>query len=161
MAVSSTKMALVSDALPLQRFLTYRLSHLNSKLNRQAVATLKKTGSLKLPEWRVISLLATYGELNGRWIGGSTGADPGLLSRTFRSLTLRSLIASRRDEDDRREVHFALTRKGQQLYEKTIPHMQARQRSLIDALDAREQAMIFKIIDKLDAAADARDFLMS
>ncbi|MEH2626447.1 DNA-binding MarR family transcriptional regulator [Bradyrhizobium sp. AZCC 1719] len=157
MAVHSAKLSLVGSTLPLQRFLTYRLSRLNAKLNRQAVATLKKTCDLKLPEWRLISLLATYGERNGRWIGDTAEIDPGLLSRTFRSLELRNLISARRDEEDRREVYFALTRKGRQLYEKTHPNMQARQQALFAALDAHEQSAIFKIIDKLEIAADARD----
>lgn len=158
MAVSTTKLTLAGDALPLQRFLTYRLSRLNSKLNRQAVATLRETCDLKLPEWRVVSLLATYGERNGRWIGDTAEIDPGLLSRTFRSLELRRLISARRDEADRREVYFALTRNGWLLYEKTLPNMQARQHALFDALDAREQAAISRIIDKLEIVADTRDF---
>jgi DNA-binding MarR family transcriptional regulator len=159
MRASPTKPSLgvTIDDTPLQRFLTYRLSQLSSKLNRQATAILRKAGGLKLPEWRVIALLATHGELNARWIGDRTGADPGLLSRTFRALELKELITARRSGEDRRAVYVTLTRKGQQVHDKTIPHMRARQRRLLDALDPGERSAVFKIIDKLEIAAEARD----
>lgn len=150
---------IVPDETPLHRFLTYRLSRLNSKLNRQAAATLKKASGLKLPEWRVIALLATHGELNARWIGETTGADPGLLSRTFRALELKELINARRSDEDRREVYFTLTRKGRQVHDKTIPHMRARQSTLLGSLSPSEQVAVFRIIDKLEIAGDLRDFL--
>lgn len=158
MALSLNEPMSIGDGLPLQRFLTYRLSRLHSKLNRQTAALLRRAGDLKVPEWRIISLLAAYGELNGRWIGDVTGADPALLSRTFGSLASRKLIIDRRAEDDRREVYFKLTRKGWQVYEKTIPGMRARQRTLLDTLDAHERSAIFTIIDKLEIAADLREF---
>ncbi len=149
---------IVPDETPLQRFLTYRLSRLTSKLSRQAVATLKKAGDLKLPEWRVIALLATHGELNAKWIGEATGSDPGLLSRTFRALELKDLITARRSNEDRREVYFTLTRKGRQVHDKTIPYMRARQSSLLGSLSPGERIAVFKIIDKLEIAADFRNF---
>ena len=83
------------------------------------------------------------------------GVDPGLLSRSFRALELAGLIETRRPDHDRREVHAKLTRKGQAIFDKTIPLMSARQRALLDALDPNERAAIFKIIDKLELAADA------
>ncbi len=146
------------DELPLQRFLTYRLSRLNAKLNRQAGAILRHASGLKLPEWRVIALLAAHGELNASWIGETAGTDPGLLSRTFRALETRGLILARRSQDDRREVYFTLTRAGRKIHDETIQHMRARQKHLLGALDPAEQAAVFRIVDKLEMAAEAREF---
>jgi len=148
----------VETGRPLQQFLTFQLARLHSLLNKQASAVLKKASGLKLPEWRVLSLLATYGELNAARIGEITGTDRGLLSRTFRAMELAGLIEARRLEDDRREVHVRLTEKGKKVFNKTLPFMQERQQFLLDSLDQREQQLAFKIIDKLQIAAGKRDF---
>ena len=139
---------------PLQLFLTYRLAALNARLNRQASVVLRRSGGLKIPEWRVIALLATHGVMNGRGIGAIAGLDAGLVSRTFRALEQRGLIALRRDEGDRRIAHAALTEHGRSLFLSVRPVMAARQDRLLAALTADERALVFRIIDKLSIAAD-------
>ena len=148
-------LSLISDEMPIERFLTYRILRLNSKLNRQGAAILRQTSGLKMPEWRVVAFLGTRGKMTATMISEVAGVDPGLLSRSFRSLELAGLIETRRPDHDRREVHATLTRKGQGIFDKTIPLMSARQRALLDALDPDERAAIFRIIDKLELVADA------
>ena len=143
---------------PLEDFLTYRLARLESRIMRQAIAVLRSATGLKLPEWRVIALLATRGEMNAVAIGDITGADAGLLSRTFRALERRGLIGCRRCVDDRRAVVASLTEAGWDVYAQTMPFMQARQQFLMAALTPRERDVLFGIIDKLDVAAAARGF---
>lgn len=138
---------------PLQLFLTYRLATLNARLNRQAGQLLRRAGQLKIPEWRVIALLASNGPMNGRRIGDIAGLDAGLVSRTFLSLGKRGLIVLRRDEDDRRIAVAALTEAGRALFEKVRPIMAARQERLLGALSGDERTMVFGIIDKLSIAA--------
>ncbi len=152
---SNTALSLVTDEMPLERFLSYRIVRLNSSLNRQGAAILRRTSGLKLPEWRVVAFLGTRGTMTATMISELGGIDPGLLSRSFRSLELAGLIETRRPDHDRREVHATLTRKGQAVFDKTIPLMSARQRALLDALEPDERAAIFRIIDKLELAADA------
>lgn len=151
-------LALVADERPLQRFLTYRLSQLGFRLNRQAAHLLRQGTGLKLPEWRVIALLATHKRLNAARIEDLTGTDRALLSRTFRRLELRGLLVARRSEHDRRKVHFTLTPAGRQVHRQQLPLMQARQAHLLDALTRDERRLVFAIVDKLLIAAGARDF---
>lgn len=155
---TSPALRVVADETPLYRFLTYRLSQLSIKLNRQAIDILDRAGGLKLPEWRVIALIAQDGELNARRIEQAAGVDPALVSRTFQALEKRSLIALRRSTVDRREVYARLTRKGQALFERVLPVMRARQRQLLAALSPQERALVHQIIDKLEIAAEARVF---
>lgn len=144
--------------MPLQRFLTYRLSTLTSKLNKQASAVLAKASGLKLTEWRVIALLASNGEMSGVRIAEIAGIDPGLLSRTFYSLEERQLLRSRRSPSDRRVVLVTLTRQGHSTYEKTLPHMQARQAHLLETLTPAERTMMFAVVEKLEIAAEKDTF---
>lgn len=141
--------------LPVEQFLTYRLHALHSALNRQAIEILGRVSGLGLPEWRVISLLGTGATLTARKIGQTSAIDKGLLSRTLAAIEQRGLIVTARDARDRRLVKVTLTAKGQAIYDQTIPHMQARQRALMKALNKSEQTVVFPIIDKLLAAASA------
>lgn len=139
--------------LPVEQFLTYRLHALHSALNRQAIEILGRVSGLGLPEWRVVALLGTGATLTARKIGQTSAIDKGLLSRTLAALEQRGLIVTARDARDRRLVKVTLTAKGQATYDKTIPHMQARQRALMKALNKSEQTAVFAIFDKLLSAA--------
>jgi DNA-binding MarR family transcriptional regulator len=155
------QLAAVAGEIPLQRFLTYRLSTLTSKLNKQASAVLAKASGLKLTEWRVIALLAVNGEMKGVRIAEVSGIDAGLLSRTLFALEERQLVKSARSSSDRRVVLVTLTRQGRNAYDKTLPHMQARQAHLLDSLTSAERSVIFGIVEKLEIAADADTFTVS
>ena len=152
------KLELVPTGTPLQRFLTYRISQLGFRLNGQAAHLLKEGCGLKVPEWRVIALLASHKRLNAVGIEELTGTDRGLLSRTVRSLEKRGLVRTHRSEKDRREVYFTLTPAGRQIHRRQVPLMQARQDHLLGALTAEERRLVFGIVDKLLIAADAREF---
>ncbi len=143
---------------PLQLFITYRLSTLSGKLNRQANAVLKKAGNLRVPEWRILALLELHGELNGSRIADLVTVDAGLVSRSVRSLEARGLIATRRSDDDRRSTFISLTPSGRALHAKVLPAMHRRQQHLLAALTAEERTAFLRITDKLQIAAEARDF---
>lgn len=143
---------------PLQLFITYRLSALSGMLNRQAGAVLKKAGNLRVPEWRILALLTLHGEMNGSKIADLVSADPGLVSRSLRSLELRGLISTRRNDDDRRSAFVLLTGSGRALHARVLPAMQRRQQHLLSSLTTEERAAFLRIVDKLQIAAEARDF---
>jgi DNA-binding MarR family transcriptional regulator len=151
-------LASVVDDTPLQRFLTYRLATLTSKLNRQATAILAAVSGLKLAEWRVIALLALNGEMNGVRIAEVSGIDTGLLSRTIFTLEKRAIVRSRRSTTDRRVVLVTLTPQGRGVYDTTLPHMRARQKHLLAHLTAAERTTMLTVIEKLEIAADTVSF---
>lgn len=153
-----TRLALLElddgTGLPVEQFLTFRLHALHSALNRQASAILERASGLRLPEWRVIALLGTGATLNATRIGQISAIDKGLLSRILAGLKKRGLISIVTDANDRRSSLVVLTAKGRAVYDKTIPHMQARQRALMQALNKSEQIAVFPIIGKLLSAAN-------
>lgn len=160
-SLQSRHLAAVADETPLQRFLTYRLSAMTAKLNKQATAVLARASGLKLAEWRIIALLALNGEMSGVRIAEIAGVDPGLLSRTTFALEERGLVRSRRSATDRRVVFVALTVQGRGAYEKTLPHMRARHKHLLASLTAAERATMFAIVEKLEIAAETDTFKVS
>lgn len=144
---------------PLQLFITYRLSILSGKLNRQANIVLNRAGKLRVPEWRILALLNLRDDMIGSRIADLVSIDPGLVSRSLRALEKRGLIATRRSNDDRRSTVTSLTAAGRALYAKVLPAMQRRQQRLLSVLTSEERAAFMRITDKLEIAADARDFI--
>jgi DNA-binding MarR family transcriptional regulator len=148
----------VAGERPLQLYVTYRLSTLSAQLNRQAGYVLKRAGNLRVPEWRILAMLSLHGEMNGSAIVDLVGFDPGQISRIFRALEARGLISVRRTDDDRRSAYMSLTRAGRALHAKVLPAMQQRQEHLLAALTPQERATFLRVIDKLQVAAERRDF---
>ena len=51
-----------ADTLPLQQFLTYRLSRVQAKLNAQATRILREASGITLTQWRIIALVGAAGQ---------------------------------------------------------------------------------------------------
>lgn len=137
-----------------ENLLTFQLVRLFAALNRQSNRLLKDAGGLTIPEWRIVSLLGVHGEMNGRLIGNAARLDPGLLSRTLRTLELRGIVKCVRKAEDRRSVWAHLTARGRKLARVVRPVMLARHQRLLSALEPGERTMIFKLIDKLSGAIE-------
>lgn len=133
----------------LETMITFRLARLVAELNRQSNRLLRQSGDLNVPEWRILSILAVGGEMNGRQIGALASLDPGLLSRTMATLEGRGLIATSRRPSDRRAVWSRLTEAGQALEAVVRPVMRARHERLMAALPPEERAIVLPVIDRL------------
>src|SRR5262249_49925212 len=85
------------------RFYTHRIGALGSA----------HLGSeFSLTEVRVLYELAHGDRTTASGIASALGIDRGYLSRTLRAFKRRGLIDTRRDADDRRHTHLALTQAG-------------------------------------------------
>lgn len=142
------------DDVPLQQFLTYRLTRLHAKLNAQASRILSEHAGITLTQWRIIALTGGKGEITLTDIHRATQMDKGQLSRTIKTMLEEALIASRASLNDQRQQLLTLTRTGQQIYLETLPKMQTRQKMLMDSLAPEEKKMIFSAIDKLELASE-------
>jgi DNA-binding MarR family transcriptional regulator/GNAT superfamily N-acetyltransferase len=89
------------------RFYTHRIGALGSA----------HLGSeFSLTEVRVLYELAHGDRTTASGIASTLGIDRGYLSRTLRAFKRRGLITTRRDADDRRHTHLALTPAGRQAF---------------------------------------------
>lgn len=131
------------DDLPLERFLTYRLLRVHSKLNTQAIRLLKDIADLPLAHWRVLAMIATNEGATAGRIARLSRIDKGQLSRSIKALVADGLIVSTGEESDHRQHYLTLTGKGRTLYEKTVPRMRARQRYLLGHLTPVEHDALF------------------
>jgi len=69
-----------------------------------------------LTEVRVLYELARGDRTTASGIASTLGIDRGYLSRTLRAFKRRGLITTRRDADDRRHTHLALTAAGRKAF---------------------------------------------
>ena len=145
-----------AEELPLYQFLTYRLSRVQSKLNAQANALLKVYAGLTLSQWRILALVGAAGQTRLSELAKIAALDKGLLSRNLKVLVADGFVQSEQDEIDHRVQHLGLTKKGQALFEATLPKMRERQRHLRATLSRKELETLYRALDKLEIAADWR-----
>ena len=146
------------DLQEVTQFLSYRVVRLHHALNAQAASVLETVAGITLSQWRIIAMVGSGTARTARDITRKSIIDPAMISRTVRGLEDGGLITCTRPASDRRVVELSLTDEGQEIYTRTLPHMQARQRALLDALDPGERKAVFRILEKLEIAADQREF---
>ena len=137
----------------LQSRVTFRLAHLQARLNAQASRLLREKAGLTLMQWRVMSVIARNGSTTHGALVRVTVFDKGLLSRTVQNLTEAGLVAAERDKNDLRSVQLTLTEEGRRRFAAAMPHMRRRHDQLLEGLAPSERAALFTILDKLDEAA--------
>jgi DNA-binding MarR family transcriptional regulator len=153
---ADSKPTILHDGQPLTRFLTYRLSRVQAKLNAQANALLRDHAGMSLSKWRVLALVSTAGTTRLSDLARIAALDKGLVSRNVKALVAEGLMSSKQDDIDNRVQHLSLTAKGQALFDRILPRMQQRQAHLRAALDAHERDVLDAALDKLELAAEWR-----
>ena len=140
--------------LPLRRFVTYRLSRVQAKLNAQASRILQETSGITLTQWRVIALVGAAGQTQSSKLSKESALDKSLLSRNLKTLIEQGVVASRTDAEDHRVQVLSLTDKGRAIFEKTLPVTRARQTQLREGLTDEELRVFHKVLDHLEIAAE-------
>ena len=143
--------------LALDQFVTFRLLRLTNQLNRQAIRILAQCTELRLPEWRCLAIIDAYGSQQVNQIAARLSADKGLISRSLASLEAAGLVVMARNTRDRRQVTAALTAAGKGTVDRVMPIMNQRQNHLLGALSARERKDLYRLIEKLQGAAEDFD----
>ena len=142
----------------LSQFLTYRIARLHFALNAQAATILSQETDITLGQWRILLMMGTERASTSRELISKSGLDPAIISRTLRSLERSGFVTLTRSEPDRRVLRLALTPAGTKLHDQVLPRMKGRQKMLLQALSTDEAETIFRIIEKLEKAAETKDF---
>src|SRR6187549_712458 len=109
------------SGLKLDQFLPYRLSIASNAVS-DAVATAYRTlFGLRIPDWRLIAVLAEGGNMSQQALCGRTRMDKVTVSRAAIALADRGLIARASNPGDQRSRLLTLSREGWALYEQISP----------------------------------------
>jgi DNA-binding MarR family transcriptional regulator len=141
--------------LRLHAFLPYLLS-VASNAASDAVATAYRTlFGLRIPEWRLVTVLAESGAMSQQALCGRTRMDKVTVSRAAIALADRGLVRRTGNPADQRSHLLVLSDAGHALYDQVVPAAVALERRIFAGFDAAEQAQLRAMLVRIEAAVAA------
>jgi len=128
--------------LHLDDFLPYQLSVTSNAVSRVIAGAYQARFGLKIPEWRLIAVLAEADGLTPGEIGTRTQMDKMTVSRAAVALAARGLVSQAVRGDDRRSHRLALTAAGRALHAEIAPLALELEARLLGGMSARELAAL-------------------
>jgi DNA-binding MarR family transcriptional regulator len=144
-------------ALKLDQFLPYRLSIASNAVS-DAVATAYRTlFGLRIPEWRLVAVLAEGGAMSQQALCGRTRMDKVTVSRAAIALVDRGLVERASNPEDQRSHLLTLSKQGWALYEQIAPQAIELERRIFAGFSQAERDQLGTMLERLEAAAGALD----
>lgn len=145
------------SSLKLDAFLPYRLSIASNAVS-DAVATAYRTlFGLRIPEWRLVTVLAEDGAMSQQALCGRTRMDKVTVSRAAIALADRGLIARTANPGDQRSHLLALSDAGWALYEQIAPKAIELERRIFAGFSDAERVQLHAMLERIETAAAALD----
>jgi DNA-binding MarR family transcriptional regulator len=150
-AATAEAIVLEGWVLPDLDFPTFRLSLVAKVMDRLTVRRLSERGEYTYAEWRVLSRLASIGDVGATigQIADLAWADRAEVSRAATSLEKRGLTARRDSPEDRRKPIVYLTEAGKNSYAGTAGDRSAFHESLIADLTDEERTVLDALLAKI------------
>jgi DNA-binding MarR family transcriptional regulator len=130
-----------------------RVLSLATLLRRSANLLYRRELGLSEVEWRILAMVGDRAPLTLGALVDILGLDKGQLSRAVTALVKRRILARTADAQDSREVHIALTPRGQETFHTLIALALERNRTLVAGLERAEIAALEAGLDRLLANA--------
>jgi DNA-binding MarR family transcriptional regulator len=140
--------------LMLEAFLPYRLSVLSNTVSYGIERLYKEPFGLTVPEWRALALLGRFAPMTAGDIARRSAMDKVQVSRAVSKLVTNGLVTATQDTTDRRRTWLKLSAKGVHMHGEIAPLVLEREAALLEVLDAREQAMLTRLMEKLQTRAE-------
>lgn len=144
-------------ALKLSDFLPYRMSIASNVVSDAVASAYRTLFGLRIPEWRLVAVLAEGGAMSQQALCGRTRMDKVTVSRAAIGLVERGLIARAANPIDQRSHLVALTPEGWQLYEQVAPKALELERRLFASFSDAEKEQLAAMLERIEAAATALD----
>jgi len=144
-------------ALKLDLFLPYRLSIASNRVSSAIATAYQALFALKIPEWRLIAVIAESDGLTQQALGVATRMDKVTVSRAAIALVERGLLRRRPNPDDQRSHLLSLTEAGQTLYESVAPKALELEARIFAGFSADEVATFRAMLDRLEQSAAPLD----
>jgi DNA-binding MarR family transcriptional regulator len=136
-------------------FLSSRLLRLSNTLGLYASRRYRDEFGITLPEWRVLSIVASCEPTTAREVSRHLATDKGWVGLSADSLRQRGLVAGRPDERDGRRILLSLTAEGRKMHAAILAVAQSRQERLLASLPEGAADLLIECLDRLQAEADA------
>lgn len=141
--------------LKLDTFLPYRLSVVSNRVSAAIATAYVRLFALKIPEWRLIAVIAEGRAITQQAVGVATRMDKVTVSRAAQALVERGLVARQPNAGDKRSHLLALTETGRALYDQVAPKALELESAIFEQLDPAERKALSAMLDRIEAAAAA------
>ena len=141
--------------LKLDDFLPYRLSIASNAVSDAVASAYRTLFGLRIPEWRLVAVLAEDGAMSQQALCGRTRMDKVTVSRAAIALADRGLVERASNPGDQRSRLLTLTRDGWALYEEIAPKALELDRRVFAAFTREERAQLRTMLDRIEAAVEA------
>ena len=141
--------------LRLDAFLPYQLSIVSNAVSGVIARTYESLFGLRIPEWRLIAVVAEEEGLTQQALVARTEMDKMTVSRAAQALVTRGLVSRVVHGTDKRSNTLALTPAGQSLYAQISPKALELEQRLLETIGKRELKQLKTTLAKLKAASDA------
>lgn len=138
----------------LHALISVKLNVVNVKMSRQVGQAVQKLEKLRLPEWRILALLADSGALSQADIRAQIGMDKGQISRTVKNMLASDLVANEDGSTKSRNVRLSLTEKGKEVHQRVDVMMERRNSELLSALSDEEKQSLYEGLDRIEKSVD-------
>jgi len=139
--------------LKLAEYLPYRLSVASNEVSRLIAESYEDRFGLKIPEWRVLAVLAEFDAHTQAEIVAKTAMDKVTVSRAVAGLVSRDLVRRSINEADGRSQIVALTKAGKRLFDDISPLARDYEARLLDGFSPREIDSLKTLLQRIEARA--------
>lgn len=139
--------------LKLDKFLPYRLSIASNRVSSAVATAYQALFALKIPEWRLIAVIAEGEAMTQQALGAATQMDKVTVSRAAIALVDRGLVVRAANPDDQRSHLLSLSAEGQALYESVAPKALALEAAVFGGFSGEEMAQFAAMLERIEAAA--------
>ena len=141
--------------LKLDQFLPYRLSIASNAVSEAVAVAYRTLFGLRIPEWRLVAVLAEDGPMSQQALCGRTRMDKVTVSRAAIALADRRLVERTPNPEDQRSHLLGLSGEGWALYEQVAPKALELERRIFEGIAPEEIAALRAMLDRLEAATAA------
>ncbi|PVX30099.1 MarR family winged helix-turn-helix transcriptional regulator [Sphingomonas pokkalii] len=143
------------SGLKLNAFLPYRLSIASNAVSDAVAGAYRNLFGLRIPEWRLVAVLAEGGAMSQQALCGRTRMDKVTVSRAAIGLVERGLVARDSNPSDQRSHLLNLTADGWQLYEQIAPKALEMERQLFSCFSEDERTQLAAMLERIEGAVAA------
>jgi DNA-binding MarR family transcriptional regulator len=140
-------------SLDLDDFLPFRMAFTSNLVSDVIATTYSDPFNLRVPEWRLITVIAENEGLSQQAICGRTRMDKVTVGRIACALEQRGLIERAENSVDRRSRVLTLTASGRAVYAAVAPKALRLEARILNALEPDEALRLGATLAKIDAVA--------
>ncbi len=134
--------------------LSARVLRLSNTLGLYASRRYRDEFDIRLPEWRVLSIIAACEPTTAKEVSRILATDKAWVGLSVASLQRSGYVTRSSDDQDARRRPVSLTRKGRAMHDAILAVARRRQRRLLASLPQDAAKILITSLDCLQAEAD-------